>query len=195
VFRRSHQGTTIGWIAGGEHIIDIKSLPIVEVLQRLLDERPEVHVTSVGLRLPLRNERYEHISRVSLAELSQQASEFDIAIAPLADNDFNRSRSNIKLKEYAAGGTPWLASPIGPYAQMGEQQGGRLVPDDGWYEALSRLIDKPRERRKLAKRAARWAKSDAISKHLTKWEEAFARAIELRARRASGVTGQARPTA
>ena len=70
----------------------------------------------------------------------------------------------MKLKEYAAAGVPWLASPIGPYAGLGEQQGGRLVADDRWYEELVRLIEKPRERRKLAKRGAKWvAERDALA--------------------------------
>jgi hypothetical protein len=29
---------------------------------------------------------------------------------------------------------------------LGEEQGGRLLPDDGWFEALERLITHPRER-------------------------------------------------
>lgn len=195
ISRRPRQGTTIGWIAGGEHMLDVHVIPIVDVLQRLLDERPDVHVKSVGIRLGVRSERYEHIELVQWWELSQTASEFDIAIAPIADNDFNRSRSNIKLKEYAAGGTPWLASPIGPYAGLGEKQGGRLVADDGWYDALVRLIDRPRERRKLAKRATRWGKGEALSKNLPVWEETFAKAMELRRRRESAGVGRARASA
>jgi glycosyltransferase involved in cell wall biosynthesis len=182
--QRPHSGTTIGWIAGGEHAMDIQHLPIVEVLRRILEERPDVRVVSVGLNLALKHERYEHISSVSLWDISQTAAEFDIAIAPIADTDFNRSRSSIKVKEYAAGGTPWLASPIGPYAGLGEKQGGRLVPDDGWYEAIVRLIDKPRERRKLAKRAVRWGAAQALSKNLEVWEAQLDRVVELRRERA-----------
>jgi hypothetical protein len=73
---------------------------------------------------------------------------------------------------------PWLASPIGPYGRLGEKQGGRLVEDDGWYDALRRLIDKERERRKLAKRAARWASGETLSKNIVRWERSFAEAIQ-----------------
>ena len=34
---------------------------------------------------------------------------FDIGLAVIADIRFNRTRSNVKLKEYAALGIPWLA--------------------------------------------------------------------------------------
>lgn len=171
-------GLTVGWVAGLEHAIDTHRLPIVEVLQRLLDERPDLHVVLIGLGLELRSDRYEHLPLVPLPKLSQHLATFDLAIAPLADVDFNSARSNIKLKEYAAAGTPWLASPIGPYVGMGERQGGRLVADDGWHEAITRLLDKPRERQKLAKRGARWAAGQTISKNVGVWEGRFAVAVE-----------------
>ena len=183
--RRPHDGTTIGWVAGGEHVVDVQRLPIVPALQRILDERPDVRVVSIGLRLGLQHERYEHKPDVSLWELSQTLAEFDIGIAPLADLDFNRSRSNVKLKEYAAAGTPWLASPIGPYAGLGEKQGGRLVPDDDWHDAIVRLLERPREHRRLAKRAARWGAAEVLSKRLDAWERTLARAVDLRHARAT----------
>jgi glycosyltransferase involved in cell wall biosynthesis len=182
--RRPHRGVTIGWVAGLEHQMDVERLPIRGVLQRLLDERTDVNVIAIGLELGLRSERYGTVASVPLLNLPAAIAHFDIGIAPLAELDFNLARSNVKLKEYGAVGVPWLASPIGPYAELGEQQGGRLVADDAWHEQLTRLIDKPRERRKLAKRAAKWAAGETISKHAHRWETCFAAAIE-RARAAA----------
>jgi glycosyltransferase involved in cell wall biosynthesis len=182
--RRPRTGVTIGWIAGLEHQMDVERIPIRAALARLLDERDDVSVVTFGLGLGLRSARYRHVEVVPLFELTREAAEFDIGIAPLTDIEFNRSRSSIKLKEYAATGAPWLASPIGPYADLGERQGGRLVADDRWYEELARLIDKPRERRKLGKRAERWAAGEILSKHAHVWEARFAEAIE-RARAAA----------
>lgn len=181
--RKPHAGVTIGWVAGLEHQLDADRLPIRAVLQQLLDERAEVTVASVGLGLGLRSDRYEHTPSVSLGRLHHAIAGFDIAIAPLTNIAFNRSRSNIKLKEYAAAGVPWLASPVGPYAGMDERHGGRLVPDDRWYEELIHLIEKPRERRKLAKRAGKWGKSQVVSQHARAWEQAFGEAIAARDRR------------
>jgi glycosyltransferase involved in cell wall biosynthesis len=177
-YRRSHAGVVIGWVAGLEHQADVERLPIRQTLQRLLDERPDVHVISFGLGLGLRGDRYHHIPSVAITDLGASIVDFDIGIAPLADIEFNRTRSNIKLKEYAAVGIPWLASPIGPYEGMGERQGGRLVADDEWHAQLVRLIDKPRERKKLAKRAARWAAGETISKNVGIWEARLAEAVQ-----------------
>jgi len=175
--RHSHQGVTIGWIAGVEHQMDIERVPIRDALQRLLDERPEVRVVSVGLRLGLHSDRYRAIRSIPIRMITQQAAEFDIAIAPLADIEFSRSRSNVKLKEYAAAGVAWLASPIGPYAGMGEREGGLLVSDDGWYEALGRLIERPRVRRKLAKHGRKWAAGETLSRNVDRWEAALRVAV------------------
>jgi hypothetical protein len=184
--KRANDGTTIGWVLGKEHRIDLDRLPIRDALQRLLDERPSVRVESVGLALGLRGDRYTHVEAARMDRLlASRICDWDIGIAPIADLDFNRVRSNVKLKEYGAGGAPWLASPIGPYVGMGEQQGGRLVPDDRWYEELARLVDRPRERRKLAKRAARWAAGETIARNVERWEAAFGEAIE-RARHSAG---------
>ncbi len=185
--RRPHEGVTIGWIAGLEHQLDVDQMPIRDALQRLIDEHEDVSVVTFGLRLGLRGERYRHVDVVPLFELCQEAAVFDVGIAPIADIGLSRTRSNIKLKEYAAAGACWLASPIGPYARMGEKQGGRLVADDRWYEELSRLLDKPRERRKLAKRATKWVAGETLTKHAIAWEEKLGEAV-ARARAAAAVT-------
>jgi glycosyltransferase involved in cell wall biosynthesis len=157
--------------------MDVERIPIRAVLQQLLDEREDVIVASLGLGLGLHSARYHAIPQLPLHELPGLVAQFDIGIAPIADLEFNRSRSNVKLKEYAATGTPWLASPIGPYVDHGEQQGGRLVADDEWHAALTRLIDKPRERQKLAKRARRWGATQTIGQHAADWEARFEQAI------------------
>lgn len=175
---RSHAGVVIGWIAGREHHVEIERIPILRALQDLLDANRRVRVITIGLRLGLRDDRYEHIKVAPFFELSEYAARLDIGIAPLTDIPFNRARSNIKLKEYASSGVPWLASPIGPYATLGEKQGGRLVRDDAWLEALRRLVHKDRERRALARRAAKWASTQTLSKNIQVWEQHFGEAVE-----------------
>ncbi|HEU4703678.1 MAG TPA: glycosyltransferase [Conexibacter sp.] len=183
--RPPREGVTIGWIAGLEHQIDAEQIPIRQTLQRLLDERPEVRVVSFGLGLGLRSDRYRHVNVVPLLELTRAAAVFDVGIAPLADIAMNQARSNIKCKEYAAAGACWLASPIGPYTGLGEKQGGRLVPDDGWYEALVRLVERPKDRQKLARRASKWVAQQTLARRAGEWEDALAAAIERAGRAAS----------
>jgi hypothetical protein len=169
----------IGWIAAVEHVYDLEQLGITDTLRRLLDAHPQVRIESVGVNLRLAPERYRHLYRLQYAELAERVATWDIGIAPLADIVFNRAKSNVKLKEYAAAGVAWLASPIGPYAGFGEQQGGRLVADDGWYAALERLVVRERDRRKLVKRGRKWAATQTVAANLDAWEGALREAAQL----------------
>lgn len=184
VKRPQHDGVTIGWVAGYEHIYDLRELGLRDVLRRLLDTREDVRIVSIGLDLSLERERYRYMPMVHYADLPQLTAEWDIGIAPLADVSFNRARSNCKLKEYAAVGTPWLASPVGPYLGLGEREGGRLVADGEWEDALSALVDHPRERSKLAKRGSKWARGHAMSRNVKRWEAALEEAVKRRRARA-----------
>jgi glycosyltransferase involved in cell wall biosynthesis len=167
-----HTGIVVGWIAASEHLADVARLPIQDALRRLLEKHDDVRVECIGVDLGL-PQRYRHDAAVPFSQLPRRIAGFDIGIAPLADIPWNRARSDIKLKEYAASKVPWLASPVGPYEELGEAQGGRLVPDDGWFEALDRLVASRRERRRLARNAKAWAKRQTINAVADRWEQLF----------------------
>lgn len=179
VRRRSRSGgaVTIGWIAGAEHQRDVEQLRLRETFARLLAEHPEVRVVTIGVSLGIRSDRYHHIGFAPYDELPGYIAQFDVGVAPLADIPFNQGRSNVKLKEYAAVGVPWLASPTGPYVGLGEGQGGRLVADDAWYEQLALLVRDAKGRDKLARRAQKWARDQTIERHVDLWERALADAV------------------
>lgn len=176
--KAAHSGVVVGWMAGSEHERDLPLLPIVEVLQRLLDRHSDLRVVSIGLRLPLRGERYEFRPKVPFGKLLEAMADFDIGIAPLADTAFNHARSDVKLKEYGAVGAAWLASPVGAYRERGSGEGGRLVGDGEWFEALDGLIRGGLRRRRLSRQALKWARAQTIDRHTSQWEEEFTLAIE-----------------
>jgi hypothetical protein len=185
--RRSREHVTVGLVASAEHATDLQQIPVAEALSRLLDEHPQVRVLSIGVPLPIRSERCEHIVNCPFTRLIEATARMDVGIAPIVDSAYNRARSDVKLKEYGAGGATWLASPVGPYAGLGPKQGGQLVEDHGWFGTLDELVRRPRLRRKLSRRALRWAKSQTIDNHISTWEQAFEAAIERsRERMAAG---------
>jgi glycosyltransferase involved in cell wall biosynthesis len=173
--RQRHSGIVIGWIAGIDHAADVARIDITDALARLIAKHDSVRAESIGVKLRL-SERYRHDPQVEFVALPGRIGWFDVGIAPLADLPFNHTRSDIKLKEYAASGVPWLASPVGPYAGLGEVQGGLLVPDDGWFDALDRLVTRPRERKQLARNADAWARTQTIDAVADRWEQVFAEA-------------------
>jgi len=188
--RAAHAGVVVGWMAGSEHERDLPLLPIVDVLAQLLDRHAQLRVVTVGLRLPLRSERYEFRPKVPFGHLLGAMADFDIGIAPLADTPFNHARSDIKLKEYASVGAAWLASPVGAYRDTGGGEGGRLVGDDEWFDALDGLIRGGLRRRRLSRQALRWAHAQTIDRFAARWEEEFSLAIERAQARRSAPRGR-----
>jgi GT2 family glycosyltransferase/glycosyltransferase involved in cell wall biosynthesis len=71
-----------------------------------------------------------------------------IGITPLADTDFNASKSAIKTMDYAALGLAVLASDVPAYrGSLADGPGGMLVRNDpaAWYWAIAELIRNPRQ--------------------------------------------------
>jgi hypothetical protein len=174
--RVAGDGVTIGWIAAQEHRGDLRELRLRRTLEALLEQHPHVSLVSVGINLGVQSDRYTHVEHVPFPQLPDTIARFDVALAPIADVSFNRVRSNIKVKEYAAGGVPWLASPIGPYRSLGEEQGGRLVVNHGWAEALTDLVTDHEARGTLAERAAAWGRTQTVVVNVREWEAVFAEA-------------------
>jgi len=82
---------------------------------------------------------------------------WDIGLAPLADNAFNRCKSAIKTLDYAALGLAVVASDVAAYrGSLADGPGGMLAANrpDAWYAALSRLVRDAELRRGLARGAA-----------------------------------------
>jgi glycosyltransferase involved in cell wall biosynthesis len=178
--RNSRGRIVVGWMGGDEHRYDADRMPLSAALRRLLDEHQELEVVTIGgVATGFKHERYQHVKRVRFDKLAGTLAEFTIGLAPLVDMPMNRGRSNVKLKEYASAGVPWLASPVGPYAAMGEKEGGRLVRDDEWFQAIDQLIRKPRELQTLAKHAREWGAKQTISRNVALWERIFADALAI----------------
>lgn len=172
-----HEGVIIGWVAMPTHAESFEALDIRAALEHLLARHAHLNITGVGLDLELRSRRYTHVPGATYGRLAENLAHFDVAIAPLADTAVNQARSDIKLKEYAAAGVPWLASPVGPYAGLGEQEGGRLVADGDWFAAIETLINDVDRRRVLAQRGMRWAAGETIETRVDVWERTFQDAI------------------
>jgi hypothetical protein len=180
ILPRPHDGLVLGYIGWIDHQADWETLELEDVVRDLLEDFPELRMASVGpLDFKLPEDRYSRLDPVPYEDLPKLIAGFDIGMAPLIDRFANHSRSDIKLKEYAIAGVPWLASPIGPYEEHGEDQGGRLVDDDQWYMEISRLVVDKKARRKLSKRGLKWAQRQTLAANVGVWAGAFNAAIEI----------------
>lgn len=180
ILPRPHEGLVLGYIGWVDHQADWETLELEDVVRDLLEDHPELRMASVGpLDFKLPPERYSRLEPVPYQDLPKLIAGFDIGMAPLVDRFANHSRSDIKLKEYAIAGVPWLASPIGPYEGHGENQGGRLVEDDDWYTEVSKLVADKRARRKLSKKGLKWAQGETLAANVNVWAAAFRTAIDI----------------
>lgn len=175
--RSPGRSLTIGYTGAMEHAEDLRKLKLAKLIERLLEEHPRVEFVSIGIDLGIRSPRYRCHGFVPFRELTAIVAGFDIGIAPLLDTPFNRSRSDIKVKEYAAAGAAWLASPVGPYRGLGEQQGGLLVRNGDWRDALTRIVEDVALRDRLTQQARAWAREQTIRATASHWEAALRLAV------------------
>lgn len=84
--------------------------------------------------------------------------DFDIGIAPLEDNVFNSGKSCIKFYEYAAVGTPVLASDVLPYSDEVSYRAKNTF--DSWYSKLEKLIVDEKFRKELLVKQQAWVKEN-----------------------------------
>ena len=72
--------------------------------------------------------------------LRETAREFDFGVAPLVDNTFNASKSDLKYLEFAAIGLPAIYSNVPSFASVTDGETGLLATtQDEWVECLSQM--------------------------------------------------------
>ncbi len=66
---RARTHLVIGWVAGSEHVMDVRRLRLEATFRRVLERRPSVRIVSVGIPLDPPRGRYIHRQFVPLGEL------------------------------------------------------------------------------------------------------------------------------
>jgi hypothetical protein len=91
----------------------------------------------------------------SQTTVADELNRADIAIAPLPNTPYTRGKCAYKVLQYAATALPFVASPVGANVSAAERCSGVLAHTPmEWLDALSYLLDRPREREQRG-RAAR----------------------------------------
>lgn len=97
-----------------------------------------------------------------------QRLNFDIGIAPLCENNLNKSKSNLKYLEYTALGIPGIYSDIQPYRSVIKDQfNGILVGNKEmeWENKLKLLIEDDSLRKNIIKNANHEVKENFLLKN------------------------------
>jgi len=174
--QRPHaESLTVGWAGGSSHGEDFES--VAKELRSFFRRNPQVDSHFIGVNygsLVGRPEtRFTQWSRNLVDYI--KGLDFDIGIAPLLPNQFNRSKSDLKFLEYASLGIPVVASDVGPYGHS-IQHGitGMLVrhPHE-WVKYLNELVKDDDMRLAITNNARAWASTRTIQGNAWRWEEAY----------------------
>jgi glycosyltransferase involved in cell wall biosynthesis len=87
---------------------------------------------------------------------------FDIGLYPIVEDDWSAGKSGFKSIQYMAVGIPFVVTPVGACAEIGEPEVTHLVArsEDEWYAQLSRLLSDAELGRKMGEAGRRQVLQD-----------------------------------
>lgn len=169
----------VGWFGGSSHYKDINESGFLKALQKIMHEHKNVYFEACGALL----DTYLPKQRVRLIEPVRglrwlelfKSLRFDVGVAPLLDTPFANGKSDIKWQEYACMGAAFIGSNVGPYKRTVLHNIDGLTvanTEEGWYNALKKLVINKDKRKELATNARRRVVQDfAIENKTSKvWE-------------------------
>lgn len=101
-------------------------------------------------------------------------SQFGLGIAPLADTQFNVSKSWLKPLELSAVGVPWVGSPSREYSRLHALGCGELAKDHKeWYRKVKALLEDEPRRKELSEAGRAVAETLRLRDHAWEWLDAW----------------------
>ncbi|MCL1939878.1 MAG: glycosyltransferase [Desulfovibrionaceae bacterium] len=125
---------------------------VLPALQRIAAKYPDVSFEFLGF-MPPGAESLPSVRHVPfITDYDAFIEDFKkrnwtVALAPLADTEFNLSKTNIKYREYAAAGYPGIYSNLEPYSNTVTDKSTGLLADNepkAWANALESLLNDQR---------------------------------------------------
>ena len=198
VYPNENKKIRIGWVGSMTHYDDLKvaSYGIGKILEEYKDKVEFVMMGWDGiLRYIDTNKNLIPISD-SLDGIPREFNKFvdvhnyyqalvdlklDIALAPLADNEFNQSgKSPIKWLEYSAAKIPTIVSRVSAYSNyvINGETGLIAKREANWYYKIKLLIENVDLRKKIAEQAYNEVKNKySLSMNIHQWANLYKKSI------------------
>ncbi len=163
-YKKKKDEIRIGWSGSAAHWENLNKInkPITDILKKY----PNVTFYYTGLFGELFDDKdiAKQTKRIKWAGLknwfkTNRDMNLDIAIAPLADNDFNRAKSNLRILEYSAAHYAVIASPVEPYNSF-KKEVLYATEKDEWFKQIEKLILDKKLRKEYADKLYKRAKKD-----------------------------------
>lgn len=181
LFKKKEGEIRIGWSGSSSHWENLQRAE--KAVLDILRKYPQTTFYFTGLFGGLFNDpkliAEGRIRTVGFANLKQygsllKESNYDIAIAPLADNMFNRAKSNLRILEYASCKYPVIASDVEPYRCFTNKEVKLVTEYEDWYAALEELVLNKSKREELSNNLYKRCKKEFdISVTYKYWIKAF----------------------
>ena len=164
---QKHDRLRIGWIGGGGHAKDLEM--IAPALEEILEDYQRKDVWFYCIHgCPNLYKSWARVfhtikfATINLYPKFMASYKFDIGLAPLDDNNFNRGKSNLRWLEYSALKIPTIASPLPDFKRViQEGLNGFLAEDlDDWKAKLRTLIENEGLRRQVGLNAYKSVKEN-----------------------------------
>ena len=191
----SKKRISIGYMGTFTHDDDLMMvLPALEEVCKRHPDKIEIQLVGIIRRNEIKND----LQNIPIRYLSPSSYEneyplfmlwftgrmnWDIAISPLRDTPFNRSKSDIKFLDYCAIGAAGVFSQVPPYeSTVQHMKTGWLAENqtEAWVEALDKLITDDDLRIYMARNATRYLfKKRVLSQCAPKWLEVVSNSLGL----------------
>ena len=165
----------LGWIGspGNESYLQVVASALREV-----HRRTGARLTLIGTTRPTLGDLEDIIDRVAWSESIQYAllSDLDLGLAPVPDLLYETGKSGYKLLQYAAAGTPVVASPVGVNREiLSALQMPAPIGSDEWVDAILDVLTRPVQAREALGRRARevTARRYSFDAWLPTWRDAM----------------------
>lgn len=177
----------IGYFGGASHYQDLHETGVHEALEKLMHENKKVYFKAVGMPMDkyLPRARYEFQDGKRGDGWTKEifpTLNFDIAIAPIGDNLFNKGKSNIKWQESTRAGSAFVASYVGPYRHL-KPETAKTVQNtqESWYNALKLLVDDTAKRKQMVAAAQEELETNwKLGNHWQQYKDMFIKVMETR---------------
>ena len=180
----------IGYIGTPTHDSDL--LIVKSAIKRIENEygnKVEVEVIGAfqkSLSTPLFGKAIglpKNTTYVKFVEWLKLRVDWDIAIIPLADDEFNRSKSHLKFLDCTALGLVSICSNVPAYNFIVSNNVNGLLVDNteaDWYRAIKTLIDDPKLRHQLLKNAYKNLYYNyTVSSNISSYQEVLGKVNDL----------------
>lgn len=160
----------IGYVGTPTHDRDLEI--VSDPIRKILSEEPgliefEVIGAYQNISPPFGNKVWlpSRTEYPVFVEWLHKVQNWDIGLIPLVDDNFNKSKSNLKFLEYAALSIPIICSDVESYANIAKNMENCIVVNNSpssWYDAIHLLKNDAELRKKLSDNA----KSDIIQHYV-----------------------------